>query len=208
MKNSYDNDSSDSLPTHLFEWATTEKSVDGSTVARDIVKHDLHGQRKALKESRSLLNNKTHKRLDHLGEHIMSRLGQSDFDCGFSINEHDATITVSYDDSDDINNTVRNRHALKVVSEIAKKHGARILMSEAAGPGYMGTMTVGFPGIGFGAVPQIHHDFDPYASARPAGNKIADLAVRLGLNEAEELDEEDVGEDKDADKDPGGDNVI
>jgi len=189
MKNSYNDDSSDVLPTHMFEWAAATKDIDGSSVARDVVKYDLRDKRAALHESKTSSNRKLEKRLDQLGETIMSRLESEDFDCGFSINENAGSIKVTYDDADDINNRQRNRQALRIVEEVAKKNGARILMAESAAPGFSGTMTIGFAGIGFGATPHVDPNFDPYRSGR-GGNKIADLVERLGLDEDEGMEPE------------------
>ena len=100
MKNSYNDDSSDVLPTHMFEWAAATKDIDGSSVARDVVKYDLRDKRAALHESKTSSNRKLEKRLDQLGETIMSRLESEDFDCGFSINENAGSIKVTYDDAD------------------------------------------------------------------------------------------------------------
>jgi len=186
MHNSYDDDSDDSLPTHLFEWATTKRDVDGSTVASDVIKHDVALRRNALHESARGTNAKITRALNKLGEDITTLLEQSEFDCTFSVNPHSRSITLTYDDVDDVNNDKRNRHAVHIVTEVARSHGARVVLTESAERGHMGTMTVGFAGIGFGAQPRVDLNFDPYETGRrQGGHRIADLIERLGLFEVD-----------------------
>ena len=190
MRNSYNDDSDDSLPSHLFEWATSKRDVDGSTVARDVLIHDVAARRNALSTATSGVKTRTDNRLMTLAENISALLEQADFECHYNINSQSRSVTLSYDDVDDVNNDKRNRHALRIVTEVARAHGARVLMTESAGRGHMGTMTVGFPGIGFGAQPRVNHDFDPYRSGRSqGGHRIADLVERLGIEAKKEVDE-------------------
>lgn len=198
MRNSYEDDSDDSLPTYLFEWATTHRGVDGSTVARDVINHDVADRRKALHAAARGTGTQLNHRLSKLGEDISTLLEQAEFDCSFTVNTHSRSITLTYDDVDDINNDRRNSHTLKIVSEVAARHGARVTLYESAGRGHMGTMTVGFPGIGFGAQPRVNHDFDPYHSARhpTGGHRIADLVERLGIVE----DDDNESSEKDTDE--------